>query len=168
MSEDRLRKLEQRLEDVEAKLELYQMFSAFGPSIDSGGDDNVVDFFSEDAEYRSNVATLEPVRGHKAIKAIFTGDMHQGAIKGGIGHVLSFPHIVIDGNKAIVINHSTIFLKGEAGWQIVRVASNRFECERRDGRWFITARDNMALGDPEARALFGDVPYDVPWLTKNG
>jgi uncharacterized protein (TIGR02246 family) len=155
--------LEARIAALEARLELYQMFSALAPVIDSGADRGVAEFFAADAEYRTDVPGVTPALGRDAIEQIFRAPMHTGLIQSGISHALSFPHVTIEGDQATVIAHSVVHLRDEHGWHAARVAANRFSCVRRDGRWEITARDNMQLGAPAARDLFGDAPYDLPW-----
>jgi len=158
-----LEKLEARIEALEARLELYQMFSALAPVIDSGADRGVAEFFSGDAEYRTDVPGVAPAVGREAIEGIFSSKMHTAAIQGGISHALSFPHVMIDGDQAQVVAHSVVHLRDATGWRAARVAANRFHCIRRDGRWEITSRDNMQLGAEAARALFGNAPFDLPW-----
>jgi hypothetical protein len=94
--------------------------------------------------------------------------MHVAGIAKGISHAHSFPHVMIDGDKAEVIAHSVIHLRDDAGWRSVRVAANRYRCERSDGRWQIVSRENRQLGSAEARALFGDAPFDLPWRKQDG
>ena len=81
-------------------------------------------------------------------------ERHQGYLEAGCAHVLSAPRVSVEGDVAVAVNHSRVYLKDGPHWRLERVSANRWELERIDGTWQVLRRTNRLLdGTPEARRL---------------
>jgi len=82
------------------------------------------------------------------------GERHQAYLEAGCAHVLSAPQVSVEGDVAVAVNHSCVYLKDGPYWRLERVSANRWELERIDGTWRVIRRTNRLLdGTPEARRL---------------
>ncbi|MEX5713987.1 nuclear transport factor 2 family protein [Parafrankia sp. FMc6] len=82
---------------LEDKAEIIQLVAQYGPAVDSGSADAAADLWTEDGIFDA-VPHLR-MRGRDDIVAMVNGG-HQRLIQGGCGHVLTVPHIVVDGDEA--------------------------------------------------------------------
>src|ERR1700730_4987167 len=55
-TEDRISALEERLQQLQDQLDIYQLMSTYGPSADSGSGDIIETLFAIDAEYITGIA----------------------------------------------------------------------------------------------------------------
>jgi hypothetical protein len=92
---------------------------------------------------------------------------HQAAIRGGLAHFTSLPHIALDGDTAVVTSYLQILTpqaSGEPvevpnhgaskGFRIHRVGANRWELVRKPEGWKIKRRTLRPLdGSEPARTL---------------
>ncbi|HEV3069167.1 MAG TPA: hypothetical protein VGY50_15035 [Streptosporangiaceae bacterium] len=68
--------------------------------------------------------------------------------------MLSAPRVSVEGDVAVAVNHSRVYLKDGLYWRLERVSANRWELERIEGTWRVIRRTNRLLdGTPEARRL---------------
>jgi ketosteroid isomerase-like protein len=141
------------LEDVVA---VTQAIARYGPAVDAGEADTVAALWTEDGSYDSGVGAWT---GRDAIAGMVRGERHQGYITGGAGHVVSAPHVMVDGDRAVALCHSQLLLRDEAadGFRIWRLTANRWDLQRTPEGWKVVERINRQLdGDADARRLFGD------------
>src|SRR5436190_22455291 len=109
MSGDAPGGLEKRVQLIEDRLAIYQLLSAFAPVIDGGGEEEVAEFYTEDAVYVVDVPGAPPVNGRAAVLGIYQSDMHRSAVRQGISHMLGFPHVKIEGDRAWAVTYACIF-----------------------------------------------------------
>lgn len=145
------RGIEERLQRIEDELEIRRLVSAYGPAVDSGDAAAVVALWTEDGVYDTDAIRLE---GHSGIAAMVEGSQHQGLIANGAAHILGAPHIVIDGDRAVVTQYSRVFRHTDAGFETYRVAANRWELIRTPEGWRATLRTvRLVNGSEEARSI---------------
>lgn len=151
-----MRSLESRVQALEDRIEIVDLIAGYGPAVDSGDEERVGQMWVDDGEYTfgstdsggvtlsgSEIGELVNIPGHRQYMAR------------GCGHVLTTPKIHLDGNSATAVNHSLLILKDGERWVVERASANRWELERRDGRWRVRNRVNALLeGDPAAFGLF--------------
>ena len=145
-----------RLRAVEDVLAIQQTIARYGPAVDAGDDVEVAALWAEDGRYDAGVGSWT---GRDAIAGMVRGPQHQGFITGGAGHVVSAPHIVVDGDRAVALCHAQLLLRDEPadGFRVWRLTANRWELVRTEEGWRVADRVNRQLdGDAEARRLFGD------------
>ena len=153
MNDDRIEALERRLSELEDTLAIYQLVASYGPSIDGGANPEAGLLWTEDAWYDSDAASAGPqgVHGRDGINGV--ADMMAKADR-GIAHITHMPIVKIDGDRATVTGHSNTFHQEGEEFRIGRVAANRWELARIDGRWFVKQRTNRMLnGSAESKEV---------------
>jgi uncharacterized protein (TIGR02246 family) len=130
--------------DVEA---ITQLIAAYGPAVDRGDAEAVADLFVEDGWY---AVAGRRYQGRAAIAAMVRSSGHTGLLEQGAAHVMGLPRVDVDGDRAVAVNHTTVYVGGTV-W---RVAANRWELVRTPDGWRVSTRTNRLLdGDQEARDL---------------
>jgi hypothetical protein len=166
--------LEQRLRAIEDRLEILNLIASHPPSADTGAGDYTEKVYAEDGEFDRGT-NLMGAKGNRAIAAIMQTPGHQAAIAGGLAHFAGLPHIVVDGDDAVVTSYLQILTPnaaGEAvevpnhgaskGFRIHRVAANRWELVRTAQGWKIKRRRLRPLdGSAPAREILAQAlePY---------
>ncbi|MFD4431950.1 nuclear transport factor 2 family protein [Nocardia sp. NPDC058497] len=147
-----------RVQVMEDKWQILELLSAYGPAVDSGSADGTAGIWSEDGEYDVDSGML---RGRDELRAMVHSTPHQQFITNGSAHMLSLPHLEVDGDHAVAIGHTQLVLKvpgTTADFQVARITANRWELVKTEGRWQVERRIARLLdGRPEARDLLGDV-----------
>lgn len=145
--------IEQRLQRLEDVAAITAVVAAYGPAVDSGSAAAAADLFTVDGVYD---VSPTPLRGAAAVAAMVDSAPHQGLIGRGCAHLQGIPRIVIDGDTATAVNHSVVLLKAPDGFDVWRVAANRWEFRRTPMGWKVERRINRLLdGDPAAAAVMG-------------
>ena len=90
--------LSERVRRLEDQAEITQLVAQYGPSVDSGSGDATAALWTEDGIFDA-VPYLHMV-GRDDIAGMVHGDGHQSLIRNGCAHVLTVPHVVIDGDQA--------------------------------------------------------------------
>lgn len=149
-----------RLRHVEDMLAIGQLVATYGPVADHGDVAAITALWTADGAY--DAAPHGRWEGHEALAGMFGGG-HQNGLRAGMGHVLTPPRIVVDGDSARAWNHAmNIRWDAEADRFVVgRLSANEWHLRRLDGRWRVVERINRNLdGSDEARATFRDVRVD--------
>lgn len=138
----------QRLEDLAA---ITQVIAAYGPAVDSGSSDLAAALFTPDGVYDVPPLRLE---GTEALRAMVAGPHHQVLLDRGCAHLQGQPVITLQGDTAVAVNHSIVLLHDDQGFQVWRVAANRWTLSRTSDGWRVSLRTNRLLdGAEEARQL---------------
>jgi ketosteroid isomerase-like protein len=149
-----------RLRHVEDLLAIGQLVATYGPTVDHGDADTVTALWVEEGVY--DAAPHGRWEGREAIAGMINGG-HQLGIRAGMGHVLTPPRIVVDGDTARAWNHA-MNIRWDAGndrFFVGRLSANEWLLRRVDGGWRVVERINRNLdGADEARATFRDVTVD--------
>src|SRR5271169_828367 len=95
------RTLEQRIQAIEDRLEIYNLIAGHPPSADTGGDAYAEAVYAEDGVFDCGPG-LSGATGNKAIAASLTSDGHRAAIAGGLAHFAGLPHIALERDQAVV------------------------------------------------------------------
>ncbi len=151
--------LASRLRTLEDQLEITQLVAQYGPSVDSGSAQATADLWTDDGTFEA-VGAIS-MRGHDQIAAMVNGDGHQSLIRNGCGHVLTVPHIVIDGDTATGRSYAlNIRWDAEADrFWIARVSANSWQWKRTADGWRVSERINANLdGTPEHRQVLAPQP----------
>jgi uncharacterized protein (TIGR02246 family) len=145
-----VRALEERVQELEDRMEILQVIAAYGPAVDAGEAETVSRLWTEDGVYDVDGTWL--LEGRDAIAGMVRSDPHQGYIHGGSGHFQQLPRIDIDGDRAVAIHHSQLVLRDGQGYRIERVTANRWDLERTPDGWRATHRRAQVLdGEPAGR-----------------
>lgn len=144
--------MEHRLRLVEDKLAIYELIASHPPSADTGAAAYTRSVYAEDGIFDRG-PNLDGASGAADIAAFITRPEHRRAIAGGLAHFSGLPLVDLRGDLAIVTSYLMIVhLDHEGmprelpnhgmslGYRIHRTVVNRWELERRDGRWIIVRR----------------------------
>jgi SnoaL-like domain len=158
---DRLDRLERRVGELEDEAAIARLIAGYGPLADSSQGDAVRDMWVEEG------GTYE-LQGYHFTSAEMAGtvttDLHRRFVSTGSAHTLGPARIWLDGDAAVAINYSVVFIHDHGRWVAERVAANRWDLTRTAAGWRVRRRVNRLLdGGPEAVAvLAGEVPPPDP------
>jgi hypothetical protein len=143
-----------RVRTLEDHLEITQLVLQYGPSVDSGSAEATAALWTEDGTFDAVGAIT--MRGHDEIAGMVRSAGHRDLILNGCGHVLTPPHVVVDGDEAQGRSYA-LNIRWDADQQrfwVARVSANTWRWRRTADGWRITERVNANLdGTPEHRAM---------------
>jgi hypothetical protein len=90
--------LTDRVQCLEDQQEIGQLVAQYGPAVDSGAAAAAAELWTEDGTFVA-VGAIE-MHGREQIAGMVNGQGHQSLILNGCGHVLTAPHITLDGDEA--------------------------------------------------------------------
>jgi len=146
--------LRARVRQLEDHLEITQLVAQYGPAVDSGSAEATAGMWAEDGTF--DVVGALDLRGRDQIAAMVRGEGHQDLIRNGCGHVLTVPHVIVDGDAAEGRSYAlNIRWDAQAGrFWVARVSANTWRWVRTPDGWRIAARVNANLdGTPEHRQM---------------
>jgi hypothetical protein len=146
--------LEARLRLLEDHLEITQLVAQYGPAVDSGSAEATAGLWTEGGTFDA-VGAIE-MHGRGQIVGMVRGEGHQALIRDGCGHVLTVPHVVVDGDVAEGRSYALNIRWDEQAQRfwVARVSANTWRWVRTPAGWRIAARVNANLdGTPEHRQM---------------
>jgi hypothetical protein len=160
------RSLEERIRDIEDRLEIYNIIASHPPSADTGGSEHIAASWVEDGVFDRGDGLSSP-RGRASIAAQVRTPDHQAAIAHGIAHFTGLPHVAISGDTAVVTSYLQIVVPqtqgdpvevpnhgSSKGFRIHRMTANRWELVRTAHGWKIKHRTLRPLdGSEPARSI---------------
>ena len=95
--------------------------------------------------------------------ATVTSDLHRHFVAKGSAHTLGPVSVRLDGDTAVAVNYSVVFVHDGGRWIAERVAANRWDLTRTAAGWRVRRRVNRLLdGGAEAVSLLaGEEPPKV-------
>lgn len=146
--------LADKVRDLEDTVEIMQLVARYGPAVDSGAGDAAADLWIEDGIF--DAVPQRKMKGRAEIAGMVQGDGHQSLIKNGCGHVLTVPHIEIDGDQATGRSYA-LNIRWDAAadrFWVARVSANTWRWERTSRGWRVAERINANLdGTAEHRQM---------------
>jgi hypothetical protein len=137
--------LKGRVGHLEDNLAITQLVAQYGPNVDSGSAQAAAQLWTEDGTFDAVGAIT--MSGREEIAAMVEGDGQQGLIRNGCGHVLTMPHVVLDGDVAEGRSHA-LNIRWDAEAQrfwVARVSANSWRWVRTSEGWRIAERVNANL-----------------------
>jgi hypothetical protein len=155
------RSLEDRLRAIEDRLEIYDLIASHPPSADTGGKDHIAASWVDDGVFDRG-GNLSSPRGRDAISDQVLTPEHQAAIARGLAHFTGLPHVMIDGDTAVVTSYLQILVPqtqgdpvevpnhgSSKGFRVHRLTANRWELVRTREGWKIKHRTLRPLDGSE-------------------
>ena len=137
--------LRARVRQLEDHRDLTQLVAQYGPSVDSGTANETTSIWTSDGEFAvvggEHTFTM---KGADDIAAMVNGAGHQGLIMNGCAHVLTAPHVVIQGDEATGRSYALNIrwdTEADRFW-VARVSANRWHWKRSADGWKVTERIN--------------------------
>ncbi len=159
------RSIEERLRDVEDRLEILNLIAGHPPGADTGDGEYAASYCVEDVVLQFS-EHAPPWSGSAQIAANLQTPAHKGAIEQGVTHFTALPYIEIDGDTAVVTSYLQILtpnpqgepfeLSGHGtskGFRVHRLSANRWELVRTPEGWRIKRRTGRSMETPGARQL---------------
>lgn len=154
---DELAALKARVRALEDHRDLTQLVAQYGPSVDSGSADETASIWTGDGTFAVVGGELTfTMEGRDQIRGMVSGEGHQSLIHNGCAHVLTVPHVMVDGDRATGRSYAlNIRWDSEADrFWVARVSANRWNWQRTGEGWKVVERINSNLDGAEAsRAL---------------
>jgi hypothetical protein len=150
--EERMDALEARTRAAEDELAIIRLVASYGPLVDCGSVELGPALFAADGIYDLSYGRTT---GPAEFTQMLRGPIHQQILAQGIAHVMGLPWVRVNGDEAVAINCTQLYLRDGDGYTIFRVAQNTWKLSRtQDGGWEIRERINRLIGpDGEARDL---------------
>jgi len=162
------RSIEQRLKDIEDRLEILNLIAGHPPGADSASDAYAGSYWLEDGVFDRGPPFGEQSgrgSGHDMAQPAF-----QEAIRQGICHFTGPPYIEIDGDTAIVTSYLQILAPDPfakeftlsshgtgKGFRVHRLTASRWDLVRTEEGWRVKRRALRPMNTPEARELLRGV-----------
>jgi hypothetical protein len=160
------RSLEERIQAIEDRLEIYNLIASHPPSADTGGSEHISASWVDDGVFDRGENLSSP-RGRASIAEQVLTPAHQAAIAGGLAHFTGLPHVAISGDSAVVTSYLQIIVPqmqgspvevpnhgSSKGFRIHRMNANRWDLVRTPQGWKIKHRTLRQLdGSEPARAI---------------
>ncbi len=156
-TEERLAALEGRVAALEDELAIHRLIVTYGFAVDTGDAAATGALFAEDGLY--DVDTTLIMRGRSGVEAMVRGPNHQSLLP-NCAHTIGPAVVTLDGDRAVASASARIYKRAGDTIGLWRLSFNRFELERRDGRWQIVRRTTRMLGHDEAHGLFTRALHD--------
>jgi SnoaL-like domain len=156
----RVGELEVRLREMEDRAAILEVIASYGPAADSSDGKAIQALFSASGTYELEGWSFT----HDDMPETVNTDLHARYEIAGSAHVMSLPRIDVDGDRAVALNYSQVFVAHDAHWVVDRCAANRWELVREPDGWKVSRRVNRLLnGSAESHALLSGV--EPPPLT---
>jgi ketosteroid isomerase-like protein len=143
-----------QVRELSDQVEIMQLVAQYGPAVDSGSGAAAAALWTEDGTF--DAVPQRRMRGRDEIAGMVHGDGHQSLIRNGCGHVLTVPHIVVDGDHATGRSYA-LNIRWDPGadrFWLARVSANTWRWARTPRGWRITERVNASLdGTAEHREM---------------
>jgi len=138
-----------RVRHLEDQVEIMQLVAQYGPAVDSGSGEAAAALWTDDGAFDA-VPHLQ-MRGRDDIVAMVHGAGHQSLIRNGCGHVLTVPHVVVDGDQATGRSYA-LNIRWDADadrFWVARVSANTWRWVRTSRGWRVAERINANLDGTE-------------------
>jgi hypothetical protein len=146
--------LQERVRTLEDHLEVTQLVAQYGPAVDSGSAEVAAGLWTQDGIFDA-VGAME-MRGREQIAGMVRTQGHQDLIMNGCGHVLTIPHVVVNGDVAQGRSYALNIRwdpEAQRFW-VARLSANTWRWVRTPDGWRIAERVNSNLdGTPESREM---------------
>ncbi len=146
--------LEARVSLLEDHLAVTQLVAQYGPAVDSGSAEAAAGLWTEDGIFDA-VGAME-MHGREQIAGMVRTQGHQDLITNGCGHVLTVPHVAVDGDEAEGRSYA-LNIRWDPDAQrfwVARLSANTWRWVRTPDGWRVAERVNANLdGTPEHRGM---------------
>ena len=158
--------LEERIREIEDRLEIYNLIASHPPSADTGSRAHVATAWTEDGTFDRGAEFGGPQRQSTGAGGIDNPE-HMRAIGQGLAHFSGLPYVRITGDTAFAISYLQIMVPDRVGPEfevpnhgkgrgvhIHRVSANRWDFVRTAEGWKISKRQLRPLdGNEGAREV---------------
>lgn len=158
--------LEDRVREIEDRLEIYNLIASHPPSADTGSRAHVANAWTADGTFDRGAEFGGPQRQSNSAGGIENPE-HMRAISRGLAHFSGLPYVRINGDTAFAISYLQILVPDRVGpefevpnhgkgrgFHVHRASANRWDFVRTTEGWKIKSRQLRALdGNEGARGI---------------
>lgn len=130
--------VEERLQAVEDRLEIYNVIAAYGPTVDGCNLEDMARVYAEHGIY--DVRDYRYMDGLADIREMMNGVGHRTLTGTGAAHIGTLPHVELAGDQAIATNYSLIFGRKDGEPVLLRLNISRIYLSRGPDGWRIDRR----------------------------
>jgi hypothetical protein len=153
--DNRVSALEERLQQLQDQVDVYQLMSTYGPCADSGSGDVIETLFASDAEYITGIDGFNYSSAEEIRKMIESEPTHRELMEMGCAHMMTMPVVKVRGDRAVALCHGQLFRHQGDEFQVWRTSATRWDFVRTSEGWKIAKRRNKLLdGNTDAQLLF--------------
>jgi uncharacterized protein (TIGR02246 family) len=128
---------EQRLQRLEDRDAIHQLFSDYGHYLDRGDFESYAELFAENGEVL--LGPMGRAKGRDNIREMMRGVLELS--KGTSVHIISSPKIKLDGDTATSeVMWSVVGLDADGATEVTMVGRHLDDLVRVDGRWMLAKR----------------------------
>jgi len=158
--------LDERIREIEDRLEIYNLIASHPPSADTGSRAHVQNAWAQDGTFDRGSEFGGPLRQHATAGGVDNPE-HMRAVGQGLAHFAGLPYVRIDGDSAFAISYLQILVPDRVGpefdvpnhgktrgFHVHRVSANRWDFVRTPDGWRIKRRRLRPLdGSKPARDI---------------
>jgi uncharacterized protein (TIGR02246 family) len=141
-------RLDKRVQALEDELAVHRAIVQYGFAVDTGEPDRTAALYTEDTVF--DVDGRNIMRGRDGVRNLVLGDFHQSLLP-NCAHTIGPAVVAVDGDRAVATGYSRIYLKTGDEIRLFRLAFNRWELVKQDGRWLVHRRTTRMVGHAEAQ-----------------
>lgn len=153
--------LAKRVQSLEDRLDILQLIMSYPLALDSGAEKHCRSAWAETGVFdrgssdpAAHSGGYQGAYGVETIIEELNGPALQEARNTGLAHLMTTPHVVVQGDKAVATNYNQLVEHGQTGFHTTRVTANRWELVRQQGKWRIQRRVlRLLTGAREAQRL---------------
>ncbi len=163
---ERIEKLEQRLDQAEAQLAICNLMTRYSLAADCGDAEAAMACHTEDAIYivsapcagrskdEASDHGAEDLRleGLQAIGDMLNSALHQSLLP-GCAHTVGPFLVEALGNRAKAIGYSRLYRQKDDDFALMRLSINQWQFEKHQEHWLISRRESRPMGTEEAQLL---------------
>jgi uncharacterized protein (TIGR02246 family) len=132
--------LESRLQRLEDRQAINQLFIDYGEHLDAGDFDAYAELFAEDGEVL--LGPMGRAKGRAEIKELMTATLADRV--GSTFHIVSSPRVELDGDQATATVMWSVAAMGDDGLARVTMVGHHIDrLVRVDGRWYFQRRKGV-------------------------
>ncbi|MFC3172698.1 nuclear transport factor 2 family protein [Novosphingobium bradum] len=130
--------VEERLQAIEDRLAIYNVISAYGPTVDGCNLEDMGRVYAEHGIY--DVRDFQYMDGLADIRAMMNSVGHRTLTGHGAAHIGSLPHVELEGDRAIATNYNLIYGRKDGEPVLLRLSISRIYLSRGSQGWRIDRR----------------------------
>jgi ketosteroid isomerase-like protein len=146
----KLEALDARVQALEDELAITRTVVEYGFAVDAGDAPATGVLYTEDTVFDVDGGFV--MRGRDAVEGMVSGAEHQSLLP-NCAHTIGPVVVRPDGDTAVVVGYSRVYVRAGDGYELFRIGCNRWEMERGPSGWVIAKRTTRVLGSEESQAV---------------
>jgi hypothetical protein len=149
--------LEQRIRALEDQFQIYQLITGYGAAVDSATFEFCASAWAQDGMFdrgapdpAAHSGHFEGAYGKDTIMKEVTSPELSALRNSGIAHIMTLPHVTIEGDKAVATCYTELITREDNGYRTRRITANVWDLERSVQGWTIKRRTIRLLDGSEA------------------